>query len=111
MNGSPEKWSTLAQVKSALVKKWHTGLFLRDYIEPGELFPFRIPLRGPEPNDLSGQFARARAWVQQIRDADTSQNFRIEWQEISCYPSIFYALFLILHHFCTHDILKTWRSK
>jgi hypothetical protein len=75
------KWTTLSQVKSTLAKKWSSGAVLKDFIESADLFPFRIPLRGPGPNDLSRQFDLARKWVQQFRNAGTTQPFRVEWQQ------------------------------
>jgi hypothetical protein len=83
MNASQEKWSTLLQVKTILIKKWNTGLFLRDFIEPEEVFPYRIPLRGPGPNELSGKYELARVWVQQFLPSDKVQLFRAEWQEVN----------------------------
>lgn len=83
MNSSQIKWSTLSQIKSILVKKWNSGIFLREYIEPSDLFPFRIPLRGPGSGDLSSQFDLARSWVQQFLNIDTKQLFEIEWKQVN----------------------------
>jgi hypothetical protein len=83
MNDSHTKWTTLSQVKSTLLKKWDGGLFLRDVIESGNLFPYRIPLRVPGANDLSSLYELARDWVQQFLNADKTQLCRIEWQEIN----------------------------
>jgi hypothetical protein len=84
MNIPQEKWTTLTQIKITLVKKWDSGIFLRNVIESSDLFPFRIPLRGPAPRELSSQFDLARAWVQQFRNDDNSiQLFRVERQEIN----------------------------
>ena len=83
MSISQAKWSTMAQVKSALLKKWSSGLFLRDCLEPAGIFPFRVPLRGPGPVDLSEKYDRAREWVQQFSEYDTAQLFNVEWQQVN----------------------------
>lgn len=83
MNSSQDKWSTLSQVKSIVTKKWNDGIFLRDFIEPSDLFPLRIALRGPGPNDLSSHFELARVWVQQFLNNDMKQYFRVEWQKVN----------------------------
>lgn len=83
MNSSQVKWSTLSQIKSILSKKWNNGIFLKEYIEPSGLFPFRVSLRGPTPNDLSSQFDLARSWVQQFLNTDTKKLYEIEWQQVN----------------------------
>jgi len=83
MNSSQIKWSSFSQIKSLLLKKWSNGIFLREYIEPSDLFPFRIPLRYPGPGDLSSQFDLVRSWVQQFLNTDAKQLFEIEWQQIN----------------------------
>ncbi|NLE01812.1 MAG: hypothetical protein GX640_18255, partial [Fibrobacter sp.] len=83
MNISQVNWSTLSHIKSIVSKKWNSGIFLKEFLEPSDLFPFRIPLRGPGPNDLSSQFDLARSWVQQFLNTDTKQLFEIEWQQVN----------------------------
>jgi len=83
MAAVPEKWSTIKQVKSALVKKWDSGIFLRDCLEPAGLFPFRIPLRGPGSNELSDKYDQAREWVRQFPETDTTQLFQIEYRQVN----------------------------
>lgn len=83
MNNSHTKWTTLSQVKLALLKKWDDGLFLRDHIESGNLFPYRILLRVPGASDLSRMYELARDWVQQFMNDDITLLYRIEWQEIN----------------------------
>ena len=82
MNSSQIKWSTLSQIKSILVKKWNSGIFLREYIEPSDLFLSEFP-RGPGSGDLSSQFDLARSWVQQFLNIDTKQLFEIEWKQVN----------------------------
>jgi hypothetical protein len=83
MSTSQAKWSTLAQVKSILLKKWSSGLFLRDCLEPAGIFPFRVPLRGPGPSALSEKYDRVREWVRQFPENDTTQQFQVEWRQIN----------------------------
>ena len=75
MSGAPMPWTSLADVRAALERKWRRGLILRDAIEPCGLFPMRIPLKGPH---ASG-FAEARDWIKQYRAADEKLPFRVEW--------------------------------
>jgi hypothetical protein len=83
MNDAHTKWTTLSRVKSSLLKKWDRGLFLQDFIESGNLFPYRVPLRVPGASDLSRLYESARDWVQQFVNVDKTQLFRVEWQEIN----------------------------
>lgn len=83
MNDTHTKWTTLPQVKVTILKKWNKGLFLKDFIESENLFPYRVPLRIPGASDLSKLYERARDWVQQFVNVDKTQLFRIEWQEIN----------------------------
>jgi hypothetical protein len=83
MSSSQEKWSTLSQVKLTLAKKWNSGLFLRDFIESVNHFPFRIPLSGPGPNDMSKLYDPAREWVRHFLNADKTPLFRLEWQQVN----------------------------
>ncbi len=83
MTNANTKWTTLSQVKSSLLKKWDRGLFLRDFLESENLFPFKVPLRVPGAGELSKLYERARDWVQQFVDADKTQLFQIEWQDVN----------------------------
>lgn len=83
MNSSQKQWTTLTQIKSIVGKKWNNGIFLRDYIEPTDLFPFRVAIRGPGPKDLSTQFDLARSWVLQFMNNDSKQLFQVKWQQVN----------------------------
>lgn len=79
MNGGSNKWTSPSDIESDLEKKWRKGLFLKEAIEPENLFPMRIPLRGPSASDLSNMFDTARGWVRLYSDSARDYLFRIEW--------------------------------
>jgi len=77
------RWTTPADLRAQLQRLWDRGRLLA---EP-ELFPLRMPLRGPAAADLGARFDAARAWVQQwIQEEETrggQGGLQLEWREIN----------------------------
>ncbi len=65
----PALWTTPAQIKSKVLRRWSSGALLRDFAAGEDLEPFDIPLRGPGSADLGEHYAFARAWARQIEEA------------------------------------------
>lgn len=80
------QWTTVADIKSLLLKRWQQGLFLREAIETSEtsgLFPLRIPLKNPTPSQSGEDYSSARTWVQSFQEAEKTYGFTVEWREIN----------------------------
>ncbi len=56
-------WTTLADVRRRLRRRWDSGEFLSAWVVGAPCEPFDIPLRGPAPAELAERFDEARAWV------------------------------------------------
>lgn len=56
-------WSTSADLRVQVQRRWDKGELLAELAAPGELFPLRLSLRGPTSNELSERFDEVRAWA------------------------------------------------
>ncbi|MBN1411932.1 MAG: hypothetical protein JW969_13875 [Spirochaetales bacterium] len=81
MKTEGKEWTTVDRLKTVLKKKWDSGLFFREILEPQDLFPLRIPLAVPGPVDLSRNFSAVREWIHEYDDADGKASYTIEWKE------------------------------
>jgi hypothetical protein len=59
-------WTSIADIRTQLLKRWQKGQFLAEVIEATDLFPLRITLKYPSTNQLGEDFASAREWVPQF---------------------------------------------
>ena len=65
-------WTTCADLRAQVQRRWDKGEVLAELAAPGDLFPLRLSLRGPTSNELSERFDEVRAWaaaLQQGSDA------------------------------------------
>lgn len=68
-----QRWTTPAELRGRLQKRWDRGELLAALIDPGStpgcapLFPLRLPLRGPSAGELIDQFDAARRWIAELR--------------------------------------------
>ncbi len=63
MNG----WTTPAELREQLRKRWDRGDLLAERVVPGSLFPLRLLLRAPASSDLSEHFDAVRAWAAELQ--------------------------------------------
>lgn len=75
-------WTSIADIKAQLLKRWEKGQFLAEGIEATDLFPLRIALKHPSANQLGEDFASARAWVLQFQQAEKNNDCTVEWRLI-----------------------------
>ncbi|MDP3083733.1 MAG: DUF2220 family protein [Rubrivivax sp.] len=64
-------WTTSAELRAQVLRRWDKGELLAELASPGKLFPLRLSLRGPTSSELSERFDEVRAWttgLQQGRD-------------------------------------------
>ncbi|MEN9974102.1 MAG: hypothetical protein RLZZ282_108 [Verrucomicrobiota bacterium] len=57
------RWSTPADLKAILRRRWVRGDLLADRVADGSLFPLRIPIKGPNSGEISSDFSSARDWI------------------------------------------------
>ena len=60
------KWSSVADIRAALDKRWTRGEILASRITGEPLFPLRIPLRGPGTRDISYEFGAVLDWTRAL---------------------------------------------
>lgn len=56
-------WTTPAELRAQLMRRWDKGELLAEIVAPGDLFPLRLSLRGPTSSDLSERFDEVRTWA------------------------------------------------
>jgi hypothetical protein len=95
---TPASWTTIERLRSSLQSRWDRGIFLRGWLEGGEIstFPLRVRLKGPARAELAEQYEAVRRWIAPFdahcgsRDfpAGTSNlqgevlDFEVEWIDI-----------------------------
>jgi hypothetical protein len=76
-------WTSVADIKNLLFKRWQKGQFLAEIIEPNDVFPLRIPVKYPSASQLGEDYAAVREWVQSFQQAEKTHDFTVEWREIN----------------------------
>ena len=56
-------WTTTADLRAQVQRRWDKGDLLGELAGPGELFPLRLNLRGPTSSELSERFDAVRLWA------------------------------------------------
>ena len=56
-------WTTTADLRAQVQRRWDKGDLLGELAGPGELFPLRLNLRGPTSSELSERFGEVRLWA------------------------------------------------
>lgn len=75
-------WTSIADIRAQLLKRWQKGQFLAEAMEATDLFPLRIGFKHPSANQLGEDFASARLWVPQFQQAEKNNDFTVEWRVI-----------------------------
>jgi hypothetical protein len=74
----------LAELKVKLKKKWESGIFLAALIrEDEELFPLRVPVRGPSASEMVNHFDELRGWAAGFRAEAGRRNLQLEWKQVN----------------------------
>lgn len=73
------RWTSPDDLRSQLRKLWDRGRLL---MEP-QIFPLRLPLRGPTAGDLGTRFDEARSWVRLWAQQEEKQGLALQWREIN----------------------------
>ena len=70
-------WTTAADLRAQVLKRWLRGELLREPISEEKLFPLRLPLKSPTTRELAEQFDAVRHWIAQLQ---ALPELRIEWR-------------------------------
>ena len=73
-------WSTPADIRAELVRRWERGRFLAEVAAPGDLFPLRIGLKRPTSPELGTRFEEVRAWAAALQGVTQA---RLETREVN----------------------------
>lgn len=81
-----QDWSTSADIRSQLKRKWDNGQILAAAVDGEPLFPMRIPLKHPTAGAIGNQFDEVRRWIATLSGhckCETGSGFNLEWRESS----------------------------
>lgn len=71
-------WTTPADVRAAVRKKWDSGELLRRYGSGEEWVPLRFAVRGPQPGEIGELFTEVRSWAAEWARAP----MRVEYKRV-----------------------------
>jgi hypothetical protein len=74
------QWTTPADIKDRLRRRWQRGDILASYLTQEPLFPLRLSIKGPSSAQISADFGAARDW---IADWHNQKTIPIEWRAFS----------------------------
>ncbi len=80
MTAPARRWTTPADVKARLRRRWDRGELLADGLQEGTLFPLRLPLTGPTAREITADFAAVRDWIAGWRG---QRAITCEWQPVT----------------------------
>ena len=72
-------WTTSADIKDRLRRRWQRGEILASAIQ-NDLFPLRLPIKGPTSAQITADFGLARDWIASWRKQASIQ---LEWRAFS----------------------------
>lgn len=74
-------WTTPADIRIQALRLWDKGKILASLVNRETLFPYRLALKSPKSAEFSGNFAAARAWIDDLQQGE-KRGYRIVWKEI-----------------------------
>lgn len=74
-------WTTAAELRAQLLRRWDKGELLAEIAAPGDLFPLRLTLRGPTSSELSERFDEVRDWVAGLQPSPGA-GYRLVMREV-----------------------------
>jgi hypothetical protein len=77
-----EKWTTPADVRAAIRKKWDSGALAIRYLSGADWEPVPVVVRGPAVRDIGEQFADVRQWAARWAEAATRGPLRVEYKQV-----------------------------
>ncbi|MCU0752819.1 MAG: DUF3322 domain-containing protein [Akkermansiaceae bacterium] len=80
MKSAANHWTTPADIKAMLHRRWQRGEILASSLTQDPLFPLRLPIKGPNSAQISADFGAARDW---IAEWGNQKAIPIEWRAFS----------------------------
>ena len=74
-------WSSPADLRAQVLRRWDKGELLAERVAPTDLFPLRLTLRVPSSSDLSERFDAVRNWVADLQQG-TRAGYRLVLREV-----------------------------
>lgn len=78
-------WTTAADIKAQLARRWERGEILAARLSGEPLFPLGLRLKRATSSDFSERFDAVRVWAQALRAGSSEQRgygYQIQWQSI-----------------------------
>lgn len=79
-------WSTPADLKRQLERRWDRGQILAARLTGEPLFPLRLRLNKPGARELAAEFDAVRSWIQALTEASKPERgfgYEIEWRTVN----------------------------
>jgi len=73
------RWTTPAEIKARLRRRWERGDILSDSIAQTTLYPLRLSIKGPTSGEIAANFAAVQAWVASWRQ---QSGIPTEWKSV-----------------------------
>jgi hypothetical protein len=74
-------WTTAADLRGQVLRRWDRGELLAELVVPSGLFPLRLNLRAPSSSELSERFDAVRAWAAELQQGSPA-GFRLVMREV-----------------------------
>jgi len=80
VKSADNQWTTPADIKTQLRRRWLRGEILASQLAPDPLFPLRLSIKGPSSAQISADFGVARDW---IAEWGNQKVIPIDWRSFS----------------------------
>ncbi len=77
---SAADWTSTADIKDRLRRRWQRGEILASAIRQDGFFPLRLPIKGPSSAQITTDFGAARDWIAKWRNQTAVP---LEWRKFS----------------------------
>jgi hypothetical protein len=74
-------WTTAAELRAQMRRRWDRGDLLSEMVAPAALFPLRLLLRVPASGDWSERFDEVRSWAAELQQGARA-GYRLEERDV-----------------------------
>lgn len=75
------KWTTAADIKALLERRWSSGELCRAAVGRSECFPLRVPFKAPSAKTMLEAFGEIQDWVKLMITFTEKHNVKLEWRD------------------------------
>jgi hypothetical protein len=76
-----QAWTTTADLRAQVLRRWDKGELLAELAVPTDLLPLRLSLRAPSSSELSERFDAVRAWAAELQQGSRA-GYRLVLREV-----------------------------